>query len=77
MKTSVILADQISHYESAINSHLRAVFCAPINVEINDEFVCAVIIENKGNRITSYNVCYTKLLRTNEPRSKTSYAGSC
>ncbi|MFW1027410.1 hypothetical protein ACEWA3_04910 [Vibrio parahaemolyticus] len=46
MKISVVKNGEIEAYEASLNAHLNSVFGQDSTVHVNDEFVCAVLIED-------------------------------
>jgi len=65
LKTTFIGIDKIGAYEDALNLHLSSVFEEPVNVEINEEFCCAVVIEDE-NKIVACGLGYSrKMLQGN------------
>lgn len=62
LETSVIGLDKIKDYERAINAHLCAIFGEGTTLAINDEFVCAVIIE-ETNTVAACGVAYSRSMR--------------
>ena len=61
MKKTAILTSKNDNYGG--NLHHRATMCLTSLIEHHDEVIFVDWKTKDGNRITSYNVCYTKLLR--------------
>lgn len=59
MYISIINIEEISDYENALNQHIGSVFEEVMKIEVNDEFLCAVIIED-DNQIIACGLGYTR-----------------
>ncbi|TON99276.1 GNAT family N-acetyltransferase, partial [Vibrio parahaemolyticus] len=61
MKISVIKNGEIEAYEASLNAHLNSVFGQDSTVQFNDEFVCAVLIED-DSQIVATGFAYSRLV---------------
>ncbi|EGR2729733.1 GNAT family N-acetyltransferase [Vibrio parahaemolyticus] len=61
MKISVVKNGEIEAYEASLNAHLNSVFGQDSTVHVNDEFVCAVLIED-DRQIVGTGFAYSRLM---------------
>ncbi|MFW9671504.1 GNAT family N-acetyltransferase [Vibrio parahaemolyticus] len=61
MKISVVKNGEIEAYEASLNAHLNSVFGQDSTVHVNDEFVCAVLIED-DSQIVATSFAYSRLM---------------
>ncbi|HHC6554683.1 TPA: GNAT family N-acetyltransferase [Vibrio parahaemolyticus] len=61
MKISVVTNGEIEAYEASLNAHLNSVFGQDSTVHVNDEFVCAVLIED-DRQIVATGFAYSRLM---------------
>ncbi|MGL1567579.1 hypothetical protein ACSTHT_00265 [Vibrio parahaemolyticus] len=53
MKISVVKSGEIEAYEASLNAHLNSVFGQDSTVNFNQEFVCAVLIEDDSQIVAT------------------------
>ncbi|HHC6596824.1 GNAT family N-acetyltransferase [Vibrio parahaemolyticus] len=56
MKISVVKNGEIEAYEASLNAHLNSVFGQDSTVHVNDEFVCAVLIEDDSRLMSQGSI---------------------
>ncbi|EJC6738734.1 GNAT family N-acetyltransferase [Vibrio parahaemolyticus] len=61
LKISVVKNGEIEAYEASLNAHLNSVFGQDSTVHVNDEFVCAVLIED-DRQIVGTGFAYSRLM---------------
>ncbi|TOQ30750.1 GNAT family N-acetyltransferase [Vibrio parahaemolyticus] len=61
MKISVIKSGEIETYEASLNAHLNSVFGQDSIANFNQEFVCAVLIED-DSQIVATGFAYSRLM---------------
>ncbi|EHZ2904969.1 GNAT family N-acetyltransferase [Vibrio parahaemolyticus] len=61
LKISVVKNGEIEAYEASLNAHLNSVFGQDSAVHVNDEFVCAVLIED-DSQIVATGFAYSRLM---------------
>ncbi|WP_180944730.1 GNAT family N-acetyltransferase [Vibrio parahaemolyticus] len=61
LKISVVKSDEIDPYEVALNAHLNSVFGQESTIHFNQEFVCAILIEDE-NQIVATGFAYSRLM---------------
>ncbi|EHR7857861.1 GNAT family N-acetyltransferase [Vibrio parahaemolyticus] len=61
LKISVVTNGEIEAYEASLNAHLNSVFGQDSTVHVNDEFVCAVLIED-DSQIVATGFAYSRLM---------------
>ncbi len=61
LKISVVKNGEIEAYEASLNAHLNSVFGQDSTVHVNDEFVCAVLIED-DSQIVATSFAYSRLM---------------
>ncbi|MCF9359311.1 hypothetical protein J7983_23660 [Vibrio parahaemolyticus] len=61
LKISVVKSGEIEAYEASLNAHLNSVFGQDSTVNFNQEFVCAVLIED-DSQIVATGFAYSRLM---------------
>ncbi|MDF4259462.1 GNAT family N-acetyltransferase [Vibrio parahaemolyticus] len=74
MKISVVISDEIDQYEVALNAHLNAVFGQESSFNFNQEFVCAILIED-DNQIVATGFAYSRLMSQGSTNFKAGIVG--
>ncbi|HHG3242805.1 GNAT family N-acetyltransferase [Vibrio parahaemolyticus] len=61
MKISVVENGEIEAHEVVLNTHLNSIFGQDSTVNLNHEFVCAVLIEDE-NQVVATGFAYSRLM---------------
>ncbi len=74
LKISVVKSGEIEAYEASLNAHLNSVFGQDSTVNFNQEFVCAVIIED-DSQIVATGFAYSRLMSQGPIKFKAGIVG--
>ncbi|WP_029817239.1 GNAT family N-acetyltransferase, partial [Vibrio parahaemolyticus] len=74
MKISVVKSGEIEAYEASLNAHLNSVFGQDSTVNFNQEFVCAVLIED-DSQIVATGFAYSRLMSQGPTNFKAGIVG--
>ncbi|EIO3939900.1 TPA: GNAT family N-acetyltransferase [Vibrio parahaemolyticus] len=74
LKISVVKSGEIEAYEASLNAHLNSVFGQDSTVNFNQEFVCAVLIED-DSQIVATGFAYSRLMSQDSINFKAGIVG--
>ncbi|HGF5104195.1 TPA: GNAT family N-acetyltransferase [Vibrio parahaemolyticus] len=74
MKISVVENGEIEAHEVVLNTHLNSIFGQDSTVNLNHEFVCAVLIEDE-NQVVATGFAYSRLMSQGSTSFKAGIVG--
>ncbi|ALG51958.1 hypothetical protein FORC6_1632 [Vibrio parahaemolyticus] len=74
MKISVVENGEIEAHEVVLNTHLNSIFGQDSTVNLNHEFVCAVLIEDE-NQVVATGFAYSRLMSQGSTSFKAGMVG--